>query len=91
MAGKFVKGHPKYGGRKKGTKNKKTIFMERMGIDRIDDLAPDVLKVFYWYINKGKGNEPLIAAKEVAKYVFPAKKEVEHSFKDVASLLSEEE
>lgn len=79
---KFEKGHKKVGGAKKGQKYTKTIVKESLGIVRIDDLKEDVLKTFNYFINKGTANEQLTAAKEVAKYCFPAKKEldiVEHN------------
>lgn len=79
---KFVKGHKKVGGAKKGSKYRKTIIKESLGIVRIDDLKEDVLKTFNYFITKGTPQEQLTASKEVAKYCFPAKKEldiVEHN------------
>jgi tyrosyl-tRNA synthetase len=75
MAGRKP-GGPKYGGRQKGTPNKRSWsaieICEKNGYDPIQELIT---------ISKETGSRDLKAsiAKEVAKYVYPQRKALEHS------------
>ena len=68
------KGHPKWGGRKKGSVNKRTSVLEKceaLGLDPFAELARI-------------GNDPIDpnrfnALKELCQYLEPKKKAVEHS------------
>lgn len=73
---KFEKGHKKVAGRKKGTKDKKTVIKETFGIKSIEELKEDVLENWREYLKHNNDNYKLTATKEVSKYLFPTKKEV---------------
>ena len=75
---KFEKGHKKIegSGNKKGTKHSKTVIKETFGIKSIEELKEDVLENWREYLKHNNDNYKLTATKEVSKYLFPTKKEV---------------
>lgn len=74
--GKFEKGHKKIAGRKKGTKDKVTIVKETFGIKTIEELKDSVLENWREYLSHNNDNYKLTATKEVSKYLFATKKEI---------------
>jgi len=72
----FEKGHKKIGGKEKGTKHKKTIVKEALGVTSIEELKGDVLQNWQEYLKHNNDNYKLTATKEVSKYLFPTKKEI---------------
>jgi len=72
----FSKGHKKIAGAKKGTKYKKTKIKEALGISNIEDLKEKVLQNWFEFIEDGNKQIRLIATKEISKYLWATKKEV---------------
>lgn len=80
------KGHPRYGGRKKGTPNKSSVpaqqIAERLGVDPFEVLCLFVkgdakkLKIKKDQLTPGIR---VAAAMEAAQYLYPKRKAVEHS------------
>jgi len=80
----FQKGKKKTGGRKKGTKNKKSILREKLGIDtveKIDQLTPTAINNLVEFLSSDDNNVRLTATKEILKYLFPTKRQVETTVK----------
>ncbi len=76
----FKKGHTKTGGIKKGQKHKRTILKEKLGIDtvgKIDQLAPTAINNLVEFLSSYDDNMRLAATKEILKYLFPTKRQVE--------------
>ena len=61
---------------RKGIKNKSTVIKEKLGIQNIEDLKEDVLKVWYELITSTNPDDKKFASKEISKYVFPTKKDI---------------
>lgn len=79
----FQKGKKKTGGIQKGQKHKKTILKEKLGIEKInkiDEFSPRLIDNWIEFINAGDISIRLLATKELSKYVFATKKQVESSF-----------
>ncbi len=72
----FEKGHKKAKGRIAGVKNKKTKIKEALGISNIEDLKEKVLQNWFEFIEDGNKQIRLIATKEISKYLWATKKEV---------------
>ena len=72
----FEKGHKKKGGNTKGTKHKKTIVKEALGLQTIEELKDTVLENWREYLKHNNDNYKLTATKEVSKYLFATKKEI---------------
>ena len=72
----FEKGHKKQFGRKKGSKDKKVIIKQALGISNIEDLKEKVLQNWFEFIEDGNKQIRLIATKEISKYLWATKKEV---------------
>jgi hypothetical protein len=80
--GRFAKGHEKRGGIQKGTVHRKTrveLACEAVGVDPFQVLAS--------IAHDEEHPDRTIAAKELAKYLEPQKKAVEHSGVDGESLV----
>lgn len=80
----FQKGHTKTGGIKKGQKHKKTILKEKLGIEaveKIDQLAPTAINNLVEFLSSDDNNVRLAATKEILKYLFPTKRQVETTAK----------
>jgi len=76
----FQKGKKKTGGIKKGQKHKKTILKEKLGIEaveKIDQLAPTAINNLVEFLASDDDNVRLAATKEILKYLFPTKRQVE--------------
>lgn len=71
---KFQKGN-KVACIQKGTKKKQTIIKEQLGLDNIEDLREDSLKVFKEMLSDKDKVKRFLAAKEISKYIFPQKRE----------------
>lgn len=79
----FQKGKKKTGGIQKGQKHKKTILKETLGIEKInkiDEFSPRLIDNWIEFINADDTTIRLLATKELSKYVFATKKQVESSF-----------
>lgn len=74
----FSKNHQKTGGRKKGSKDKKVIVKEALGLRGIEDLKEKVLSNWFDFINSSNQQIRLIATKEVSKYLWATKKDVSY-------------
>ncbi len=53
-----------------------TLMKRKLGIENIEDLKKDVLKVWGELIKSANTKEKVIAAKEMSKYIFPQKREL---------------
>lgn len=71
---KFQKGN-KVACIQKGTKKKQTIIKEQLGLDNIEELRTEVLKVWEKLITSKSDRVRGFAAKELSKYLFPQKRE----------------
>lgn len=60
---------------KRRVKKKKTVLREILGINNIEDLKADVLKVWANHIQSTDYEKQSFAAKEISKYIFPQKRE----------------
>jgi len=81
----FQKGRKKTGGIQKGQKHKKTILKEKLGIDtveKIDQLAPTAINNLVEFLSSDDDNVRLAATKEILKYLFPTKRQVETTHKN---------
>lgn len=74
--GTFDKGHKKVGGKVKGSKHKTTKVKEALGLKNIEDLKEKVLQNWFEFIADGNKQIRLIATKEISKYLWATKKEV---------------
>ncbi len=72
----FEKGNRKAAGRKPGVKNKKTKVKEALGLKNIEDLKDKVLQNWFEFIADGNKQIRLIATKEISKYLWATKKEL---------------
>lgn len=80
------KGHPRYGGRAKGTLNRDT----RKAVEIIEREKCDPIEFLCWVVNANIEKlkdapdleQRITAAKELASYVYPKRKAVEHSVSD---------
>lgn len=79
----FQKGKNKTGGIQKGQKHKKTILKETLGIEKvnkIDEFSPRLIENWIEFLNSLDVNIRLLATKELSKYVFATKKQIDSSF-----------
>ncbi|MCZ2223866.1 MAG: hypothetical protein LC122_09580 [Chitinophagales bacterium] len=79
----FQKGKKKTGGIQKGQKHKKTILKETLGIEKInkiDEFSPRLIDNWIEFINAEDTTIRLLATKELSKYVFATKKQIDTSF-----------
>lgn len=91
------KGHKRYGGRVKGTPNKDTTKV----LEIIEREKCDPIEFLCWVVNANVAKlkeapeleQRIAAAKELASYIYPKRKAVEHSVSDetVEKVLSYEE
>lgn len=72
------KGHPKWGGRKKGQPNKHTLGMQ----ERFEAAGKDPVKVMIDLLDSLDETMRFQAAKELIQYVHPKRKAIEHSGPD---------
>lgn len=72
----FNKGHKKIGGKAKGAKNKRTIIKEALGVDNIEQLKTKCLRNWDKFLDDKNPQIQLIATKEVSKYLFAQKRDV---------------
>ena len=72
----FEKGHKKKGGNTKGTKHKKTIVKEALGLQTIEELKDKCLRNWNKMLDDKNIQVQLTATKEVSKYLFATKKEI---------------
>lgn len=71
MAQKFFKdGHEKLGGRVKGSRNKKTILAEELGVKDIKDFKGKVLRNLGDFLDDKNKMIKFYATKEALKYIF---------------------
>lgn len=78
----FQKGKKKTGGIQKGQKHKKTILKQNLGIEtinKVDEFDRLLLNNWLEFLNADDSNIRLTATKELSKYVFATKKQVESS------------
>jgi len=81
----FEKGKNKSGGRKKGTKNKRTILKEKLGLKtskEIDQFSPKLISNWGEFLNDKNKNVRFIATRDLSKLVFPSKKQIESTVKN---------
>lgn len=78
----FDKKHKKVGGRKAGTKNKRTIIKDTLGINSIEALKQICLDNWYSLLTNPNYQIKLIATKEVSKYLFSSKRESPYSLSE---------
>lgn len=76
----FVKGNTE-ASKKKGKRHKSTIIKEVIGLRNIEDLKPEVLKVWEAFIKSKDKKAQGYAAKEISKYIFAQKREHTGEFK----------
>lgn len=74
--GQFKKGHKPKGAAVKGTKHKKTIIKEALGVDNIEQLKTKCLRNWDKFLDDKNPQIQLIATKEVSKYLFAQKRDV---------------
>jgi len=80
----FKKGRKKTGGIKKGQKHKKTILKENLGIEAIENVEqfePTLIKNWIEFLCDNDKQIKLSATKELSKFVFPTKKQVDSTIK----------
>lgn len=75
----FDKKHKKVGGRKAGTKNKRTIIRDTLGINSIEALKQICLDNWLNLLHDSNIQIKLIATKEISKYLFTGKRETPYS------------
>lgn len=75
----FEKKHKKVGGRKPGTKNKRTIIKDRLGINSIEALKQICLENWHNLLTSRNDQIKLIATKEISRYLFAGKRETPFS------------
>lgn len=59
----------------KGQKQRRTIVKEKLGVNNIEDLKDDVLRVWTELLQSTNEDNRKFASKEISKYVFSTKKE----------------
>jgi len=79
--------NPSEKGRIGGLKNKgrlknKTLIKEKLGLDNIEDMKEDVIRVWHECINSNNSKDKQFAAKEMSKYIFPQKRELSGELKE---------
>lgn len=67
----FQRKHKKLGGRKPGTKNKKTLVAESIGITNIEGFRTMCLDNLYYFLSHSNDMIRYSATKEILKYIFP--------------------
>ena len=80
----FKKGKVKTGGINKGQKHKKTLLREKLGVktvNKIDEFAEILIRNWFEFLASEDGNIRLTATKELSKFVFPTKRQVESTVK----------
>lgn len=80
----FKKGRKKTGGIKKGQKHKKTILKQDLGIEAIknvEQFEPRLIENWIQFLSDNDKQIKLSATKELSKFVFPTKKQVESTIK----------
>ncbi len=75
----FEKQHKKVGGRKPGTKNKRTIIKDALGINSIEALKQICLENWHNLLTSSNYQIKFIATKEISKYLFAGKRETPFS------------
>lgn len=79
LRGSDIRGNPEKAREKarlrKGIKHRNTIIKEKLEIREIDDLKETVLKNFKEFSESEDKRDREFATKEIAKYVFPQKRE----------------
>ena len=78
----FDKKHKKVGGRKAGTKNKRTIIKDTLGINSIEELKQVCLDNWLNLLHNSNIQIKLIATKEISKYLFSSKRESPYSLSE---------
>ena len=76
----FLKGNTE-ASKQKGKKRKSTLVKEALGLQNIEDLKPEVLKVWNSFIKSKDKKAQGYAAKEISKYIFAQKREHTGEFK----------
>lgn len=92
----FKKGHSKTGGIKKGGKHKRTKLKQELGIEAIKNIDQFKLKLIEnWneFLDSDDKNVKLVATRDLSKFVFPSKKQIETSEKKrtIEDLIKEDE
>jgi hypothetical protein len=72
----FKKGMTRTGGRLPGVKNKRTLIKEAIGFSNMEDAKQICLKNFEYFLNHKDDMIRLQATKEVSKYLFATKKDL---------------
>lgn len=80
MRGK-PKGLPKTGGRVKGTPNRQTLSIEQKCIER----NCDPISVFIDMVLSTDKSDRYMGAKELSQYLYPKRKSIELSLKDIST------
>lgn len=80
----FKKGKEKTGGINKGQKHKKTLLREKLGVKtvkKIDEFAEILISNWFEFLSSEDGNIRFQTTKELSKFVFPTKRQVESTLK----------
>lgn len=80
----FKKGKEKTGGIKKGQKHKKTLLKEKLGVKtvkKIDEFAEMLIRNWFEFLSSEDDTVRLTATKELSKFVFPTKRQIESTLK----------
>jgi hypothetical protein len=71
----FQKGHSKAGGRSKGSKNKRTILIESVGLENLEQFKGICLDAYSYFLDHPDDHIRFMALKEISKYIFPIVKD----------------
>ena len=80
----FKKGKEKTGGIKRGQKHRKTLLREKLGVKtvkKIDEFAEILISNWFEFLASEDDAIRLTATKELSKFVFPTKRQVESTLK----------
>lgn|SRR4030066_714891 len=83
----FKKGKEKTGGISKGQKHKKTLLKEKLGVKtvkKIDEFAVMLIRNWFEFLASEDDTVRLMATKELSKFVFPTKRQVESTIKPMS-------
>lgn len=83
----FTKGKKKTGGIQRGQKHKKTLIKQNLGIETINKVDEfEVLLLNNWleFLKADDNSIRLTATKELSKFVFPTKKQIESTSRSLS-------
>ena len=83
----FKKGKEKTGGISKGQKHRKTLLREKLGVKtvkKIDEFAEMLIRNWFEFLSTDDNTVRLTATKELSKFVFPTKRQIESTLKPMS-------